>query len=37
MYTSTSPITINFEIITQCLTKHGPCDTIPDYKAPSAN
>lgn len=37
MYTSTSPITINFEIITQCLTKHGPCDIIPDYKAPSAN
>lgn len=37
MYTSTSPITINFEIITQYLTTHRPCDIIPDYKVPSVN
>lgn len=37
MYNSTSPITINFEIITQYLTTHRPCDVIPDYKVPSVN
>ena len=37
IYTSPSPITINFEIITQCLTTLRPCDIIPDYKVPSVN
>lgn len=37
MYTSTSLITINSEIITQYLTTHRPCDIIPDYKVLSVN
>lgn len=37
MYTSASPMTINFEIMAQRLTTHRLCDIISDYKVPSTN